>query len=155
MTEPVTDVEAKLEARDGVDGRFRRVRLGDTGGQRLGCSLYEVPPGGQPWSYHYHVANEEALYVLKGQATVELEGVEHLLEAGDYLSFPAGPDGVHVIRNEGDATLRYLVVSTNDRPDVTVLPRRGLFGVGLDDGDEPPGGPTVGGFYPVDAELQE
>ena len=41
--------------------RFRRKQLGEaTGGEQLGCSLYELPSGHRSWPYHYHTANEEA-----------------------------------------------------------------------------------------------
>lgn len=151
MVEPASDRDT--ETYEGVEGAFERARLGDPGGDRLGCSYYEVPPGGQPWSYHYHAANEEAIYVLEGTATVELDGDMHELTAGDYLPCPAGPTGVHTIRNEGTETLRYLVMSTNDRPDVTVLPRREVFGVGLDEDAE--GDVDAAGFYPLEAALED
>ena len=32
----------------------------------LGCSLFEVDPGGQAVPYHAHYANEELLIVLDG-----------------------------------------------------------------------------------------
>ncbi len=39
----------------------RRKQLGSAaGGERLGCSLYEMTPGRKAWPYHYHLANEEA-----------------------------------------------------------------------------------------------
>ncbi|MFP4591226.1 MAG: cupin domain-containing protein [Halobacteriales archaeon] len=144
-----------LEDHEGVEGTFRRSRLARGEGDHLGCSYYEVPPGGRPWSYHYHVANAEALYVLSGVATVETPGGDVEVDPGGYLAFPAGPEGVHAIRNEGDEPVRYLVVSTTDRPDVTVLPRRGLFSVRLDEDAEPADGPAVSGFYPVDARLED
>jgi hypothetical protein len=41
---------------------YRRKSLGSAaGGEKLGCSLYEVPPGRRAWPYHYHLANEEAI----------------------------------------------------------------------------------------------
>ncbi len=37
---------------------YRRKSLGSAaGGEKLGCSLYEVPPGRRAWPYHYHLAN--------------------------------------------------------------------------------------------------
>lgn len=42
------------------------------GGTRLGCTLEEIRPGARPARYHYHLANEEALYVRErsGRPTV-------------------------------------------------------------------------------------
>jgi hypothetical protein len=39
------------------------------GGEKLGCSLYEVPLGRRAWPCHYHRANEEAIHVLYGSGT--------------------------------------------------------------------------------------
>lgn len=50
--------------------RIRRKQLGEAaGGEALGCSLYELPPGENAWPYHYHTANEEAIFVLSGTGT--------------------------------------------------------------------------------------
>jgi len=49
------------------DTAFRRTKLAAAaGGDRLGCSLYELPPGKKSWPFHYHTGNEAALYVLAG-----------------------------------------------------------------------------------------
>ena len=53
----------------------RGPRLGPAAGARdLGCSLYEIDPGGQAVPYHAHHANEELLIVLDG--TLELRTPE-------------------------------------------------------------------------------
>jgi len=45
---------------------FRRKELSTAvDASDLGCSLYELPPGMRSWPYHYHTANEEAIYVLQ------------------------------------------------------------------------------------------
>lgn len=55
--------------------KLRRKQLGNAaGGEQLGCSLYEMPPGQESWPYHYHTANEEAMYVLAGRGTLRLAG---------------------------------------------------------------------------------
>jgi uncharacterized cupin superfamily protein len=52
---------------------YRRKSLSSaTGGEKLGCSLYEAPPGRRAWPYHYHLANEEAIYVLHGSGTLRI-----------------------------------------------------------------------------------
>jgi|GEM_PF-275664 len=111
--------------------RFRRKQLGAAaGGERLGTSLYEVPPGQRTWLPHYHTGNEEAIYVLAGEGTVTLGGDrdEHALSPGDYVALPAGEAGYHDVV-AGDETLRYLLVSTMEEPDVTVYPDDGKVGL--------------------------
>jgi hypothetical protein len=55
---------------------FRKPLGTAAGNHKLGCSLYEVPPGCKSWPYHYHYANEEAIYVLEGRGTLRLDGEE-------------------------------------------------------------------------------
>lgn len=136
---------------DRGDAGWRRKRLAEaTGAEALGCSLYELPAGKRSWPYHYHAANEEALYVLAGRGTLRLAGETATLEPGDYVALPADERGAHRVVNDGDAPLRYLMVSTMIEPDVTVYPDSEKFGVFV---GSPPGGSgerTVGGFYRVD-----
>jgi uncharacterized cupin superfamily protein len=112
------------------DTGLRRKQLGAAaGGEQIGCSLYELPAGERAWPYHYHTGNEEALYVLDGTGTLRLGGEEHALSPGDYAAFPTGEEGAHRVVNDADETLRYLVVSTMDDPDITVYPDAEAFGV--------------------------
>ena len=86
---------------------FRRKSLSSvTGGTKLGCSLYEVPPGKRAWPYHYHAANEEAIYILEGEGTLRMDEKEIKISKGDYITFPVGSIA-HQIINSSDITLRY------------------------------------------------
>lgn len=133
---------------DRGETRFRRKRLAAAaGGSDLGCSLYELPPGGRSWPYHYHVGNAEALYVLAGEGRLRTPDSEESLTAGDYVALPTGEAGAHRVRNDGDGPLRYLALSTMRDPDVTVYPDSEKVGVF---GGAPPGGDgerTVAGYF--------
>jgi len=133
---------------------FRRKRLGAAaGGERLGCSLYELPPGKRSWPYHYHAGNEEAILVRSGSGTLRLAGETHPLSPGDYVALPAGERGGHRVVNDGEAVLSYLVLSTMDEPDVTVYPDSGKFGVyvGAAPGEE--GERSLGGYYRIAEDV--
>ncbi|MFC7071410.1 cupin domain-containing protein [Halobaculum lipolyticum] len=102
---------------------WRRKRLAAAaGGEQVGCSLYELPPGKRAWPYHYHAANEEALYVLAGEGTLRHADGTAPLREGDYVALPAGAEGAHRVINDGEDTLRYLAVSTMRDPEVLVYP---------------------------------
>lgn len=112
-----------MERSHGETFAARGARLGATaGGERLGCTLYELPPGRSQCPYHYHTANEEALYVLDGTGTLRGPSDETELSEGDYVAFPVGEEGAHRITNTADETLRYLFVSTMQDPEVVVYP---------------------------------
>lgn len=120
------------EQRHGERFGHRRKRLAEAaGGLRVGCSLYEVEPGRAAFPRHYHLANEEAIYVLEGSGTLRLgrEGEAVELSRGDYVALPIGADGAHQLVNTSDAVLRYLCLSTVLEPDVLVYPDSGKVGV--------------------------
>ncbi|WP_439027595.1 cupin domain-containing protein [Haloarchaeobius sp. DT45] len=155
MTGYVNEAECEWETVENGETRFRRKRLGTAAGSdRLGASLYELPPGSRSWPYHYHTANEEAIYVLAGSGMLRTADGEESLDAGDFVAVPTGEDGAHRVVNSGDAPLRYLCVSTMRDPDVTVYPDSGKLGIFA---GAPPGGDsterTVGGYYPRDAAV--
>jgi uncharacterized cupin superfamily protein len=100
-------------------GPARGTRLGPTvGAQRLGCSLYELDPGGQAVPYHAHYANEELLIVLDGTLELRNPRGSREVKRGAVVAFPSGPDGAHRLRNLSDAPARYLVISTMRFPEV-------------------------------------
>src|SRR5215216_2345588 len=108
----------------------RRKQLGSVAGaEKLGCSLYEIPPGRRAWPYHYHLANEEAIYVLEGSGTLRIGGEEIRVSKGDYVALPARAQAAHQIVNDSGAVLRYLCFSTMVEPDVMVYPDSGKVGI--------------------------
>ena len=133
----------------------RRKQLGKPGGSReIGCSLYEIPPGKRPFPYHFHTANEEAMFVLSGSATLRLDGREVRIRAGDYVAFPVGPAGAHQVINDTDEPIRILMISTMLEPDVAVYPDSNKIGVFA--GSAPGGDPTVRSvfaFLPLAAKV--
>lgn len=133
---------------------FRRKELSTAAeADELGCSLYELPPGARSWPYHYHTANEEALYVLAGDGRLRAPDGARSLTAGDFVSFPADERGAHRVVNDADEPLRYLMLSTMREPDVTVYPDSETMGVFV---GAPPGGRderTLHGFYDLEDDL--
>jgi uncharacterized cupin superfamily protein len=99
-----------------------------TQGKKLGCSLYEVPPGKRAWPYHYHAANEEGVYILEGEGTLRMDGKEIEVSKGDYITCPAG-SMPHQIINSSENTLKYLCFSTMIEPEVIVYPDSNKIGV--------------------------
>jgi uncharacterized cupin superfamily protein len=108
---------------------FRRKRLGAAaGGKGIGASWFELPPGKKAFPHHYHLANEEALFVLEGEGVLRLGEEEHRLRAGDYVAFPPGPPA-HQIINRSGAPLRFLAMSTMIDPEIAVYPDSKKVGV--------------------------
>jgi uncharacterized cupin superfamily protein len=120
--EPAFDVE-----RDEPPYTWRRARLGRAAGaERLGASLFRVPPGATTFPLHAHLHNEELLVVLSGTPTLRvLDGSSRVLASGEVVAFVAGLEGAHELRNDSDAEVRLLIVSTMVAPEVNVFPDTG------------------------------
>lgn len=117
----------------------RRRKLGAVAGSsQLGCSLTEVPPGKTAWPFHAHLGNEEAIYVLRGRATLRLGDEQHPLRAGDYVALRAEAKAAHQIINTGDEPFAYLAMSTMNPTDIVLYPdsnKHGLFAGGAPDAE--------------------
>jgi uncharacterized cupin superfamily protein len=108
---------------------YKRKRLGAAaGGKGIGASWFELAPGKRAFPFHYHLANEEAVYVLEGEGTLRLGDEEHPLRPGDYVTFIPGPPA-HQIVNTGSGPLRYLSLSTMLEPEVAIYPDSKKVGV--------------------------
>ncbi|WP_342378160.1 cupin domain-containing protein [Myxococcus stipitatus] len=111
------------EVTQGPRVAYRRKQLGAAAkGQQLGCSLMELAPGTHAFPLHYHLANEEAYYVLSGSGLLRLGDASLPVRAGDYVALPVGAACAHQLVNDGTETLRYLAFSTMVEPDVMVYP---------------------------------
>lgn len=150
----INDADLDWDEYDHGEQFFRRKQLSAAvDADDVGCSLYELPPGKQSWPYHYHTANEEAVYVLAGSGQLRGEEGPIRLAAGDYVALPADASGGHQLVNDRDAPLRYLMVSTMNEPDVTIYPEMEKFGVFV---ETPPGGNgerPFHGFYNVNDDV--
>jgi uncharacterized cupin superfamily protein len=119
--EPAFDV-----AREEPPYVWRRAWLGrQAGAQRLGASLFEIAPGGETFPLHAHLHNEELLIVVAGAPMLRTLDGERALAAGDVVACPAGREGAHALRNDTDAPVRVLIVSTMVAPEINVFPDTG------------------------------
>jgi quercetin dioxygenase-like cupin family protein len=91
-----------------LGSRVRILADGDSTGGNLGVvDMLEVPAGDMP-PLHIHHAADECFYVLKGEVTFYMPGVERTLRAGDFVLAPRGiPHSYRV----GDGPCHWLVVS--------------------------------------------
>ena len=112
---------------DRPDGwRWRYDRLGPKiGAEKLGATVYELPPGAKSFPYHYEYPEEEWLICLSGSPTLRTPEGERQLEPGEVVCFPTGPSGAHQVRNDTDAPVRFLIISTMTYPAVAFYPDSG------------------------------
>lgn len=149
------------EPREHPGFRALRSRIGrQAGSERIGMSLWEVPPGEAAYPYHYHLTEEELVIVLDGTPSLRTPEGWRELDRGEVVSFPRGEGGGHQLVNRSGEAVRFLAISPQGEPDVVIYPDSGKLGaferrprggglftlfrlddaVDYYDGERPPGG---------------
>ena len=117
------------EPRSGEGFTCRRARISrQAGAERLGLSLWDLPPGQAAYPYHAHLTEEELLIVLEGTPSLRTPDGWRELAQGEVVSFLRGEAGAHQIVNRTEAPVRFLAFSTNGEPDVVLQPDSGKIG---------------------------
>jgi uncharacterized cupin superfamily protein len=127
------DFEQPVWEPDRFSGRHVAPVGAQAGARELAANVYELDPGAVGSPLHVHHANEELLLVLAGTAWLRGPNGTQVLSAGTVVAFPRGKAGAHSLLNRSDAPVRYLMVSTTNRPDVVEYPDTGATLVVLED----------------------
>jgi uncharacterized cupin superfamily protein len=94
------------------------------GGHPFDVELARIPPGKKGYPYHSHAAQTEYYIVLSGSGAVtDGKGKVSPISAGDH--FICHPGEAHLIANDSNADLEYLVIADHHRADVSTYPRTG------------------------------
>jgi uncharacterized cupin superfamily protein len=125
---------------------WRRARIGrQAEAEKLGASLFELPPGASSFPLHVHHANEEMIVVLAGRPTLRTLDGERELSPGEVVACPTGRRGAHRIDNRSGEPARFLIVSTMIAPEVNEYPDSGKLWAR----DYPPGAEGPGDGFDV------
>ncbi len=93
-------------------------------------TFYSLYPGKSNYPYHYHTANEEVFYIIRGQGLLETPTDKISVKEGDVIIFPPCENGAHRLKNTSEnEMLVYLDVDTNNSPDVVIYPHSNKVGV--------------------------
>jgi uncharacterized cupin superfamily protein len=87
---------------------------------RVGVGVEELPPGRQCAPAHFHIFEEEHIYILEGVLTVRIGTASYHMKPGDYVCFPAGQKVGHCLINESDAPCRYVMIGERNPNEVAV-----------------------------------
>jgi uncharacterized cupin superfamily protein len=121
------DFEESSEQQGFSWGRAKLAR--QSGGERLGASLFALAPGEAICPLHYHLGNEELLIVIAGSPSMRTLDGERTLERGEVVSFPRGEEGAHQVINRSEEEARVLLVSEMNSPEIVVRPESGKLSV--------------------------
>ena len=89
---------------------------------KIGVAIEELFPGCQSAPFHYHIFEEEHVFILEGSVTLRLGEARHAMQAGDYVCFPAGQAAGHCLINESDSICRYVLVGERNPNEICVYP---------------------------------
>nr|WP_316641433.1 cupin domain-containing protein [uncultured Roseateles sp.] len=138
MTDKAAELRAKLirnfneapmkhEVREPLyDSQGARLAAG-TAAMKLGASIDIVAPGMRSCPYHLHHAQEEMFIILEGEGTLRVAGELLPVRAGDTIFIPPGPEYPHQLINTSDAALKYLSISTREKPEICEYPDSGKY----------------------------
>lgn len=111
---------------------------GATGGVNLGANLFTVPAGSTAVPMHAHHNNEEAIFVLRGHATLRIGQDRIAVRPNDWIALPAGEAYAHQLLADQGEEISYLVISTMNSVDVVTYPDSDKLMVAV--GKHPPAG---------------
>lgn len=131
---------AAVEARTGsaypepfqpVSAGREKQALGNVAGlTQFGVNLTRLKPGAASALRHWHVEEDEFIYVLEGEATLITDAGEQILGPGMAAGFPAGKEDGHQLINNSRADVLYLEIGSRHPaeeahyPDVDLHMRR-------------------------------
>lgn len=109
----------------------RRWRLGDAVGlDQFGVNLLRLPDGAWSSQRHWHVGEDEFVWVVLGEVILVEDEGETVLRAGDCAGWKAGVPNGHKLENRSGAEAVLLEVGTRtpgggsaDYPDIDLLSR--------------------------------
>ncbi len=99
----------------------QRTRLADAAGlTQYGVNLVRLKPGAWSSQRHWHIAQDEFIYVLSGEITLVTNAGPEILRAGDCAGFKAGDEDSHHLQNNSSTDVTFLEMGTR-------LPKDGAF----------------------------
>jgi len=92
--------------------------LGDALGlTKIGVNLTTLMPGAESSMRHFHLCEDELVFVLEGEVVLRTDAGEQVLTAGTCAAFPAGVRDAHHLVNRSEKPARYLEISNRDPED--------------------------------------
>lgn len=100
-----------------------RIRLGDAAGlTQFGVNLLTLKPGVWSSQRHWHLNEDEFVYIVSGEVVLVTDAGEQVLRAGDCAGFPKNDGDGHHLVNRSDADAVLLEVGTRTDGDTAWYP---------------------------------
>ncbi|WP_312813663.1 cupin domain-containing protein [Sedimentibacter sp.] len=93
-------------------------------------AVYEIPPKKANYPLHYHTANTEVFYIIKGKGILITVDGEKEIKQGDFIVCPPTEKSVHKIINTSESEiLKYIDFDTTNSPDIIHYPDSDKVGI--------------------------
>lgn len=127
--EPFSIKDVPMVEWHGKDGEVAKFQvLGKFGGgSHVGVGIDELEPGKYSNQFHYHLTEEEHVFILEGSATLYLGDKSYIMSQNDYCCFPAGQKAGHHLYNHTDKLCRFMTIGENKLHDVCFYPQAKLM----------------------------
>src|SRR5689334_11078882 len=100
-----------------------RRRLGDAAGlTQFGVNLLRLKPGVWSSQRHWHIKEDEFVFVLQGEVVLVTDAGEEILKAGDCAGFKAGEENGHHLQNRSGSDVLLLEVGSRVQGDGAFYP---------------------------------
>ena len=97
------------------------------GSQKIYVNIDRVPPNAFSTKYHSHSQQEEFFMILDGSGTLRLNGEEHPVTKGDFISKRPAKNIAHQFYNCGKDILVILDVGTVEKEDTCYYPDEDIY----------------------------
>ena len=105
-----------------VAGREKRALGNAAGLNQFGVNLTTLKPGAASSLRHWHVQEDEFVYIIDGEVTLIEQDGETILKAGDAAGFKAGVANGHQLVNRSARDVTYLEMGTRSKGEVAHYP---------------------------------
>lgn len=93
-------------------------------------AFYEIPPNKSNYPFHYHLRDEEAFYILRGEGKLVTCDSEVKVGEGDIIICPPGEAGAHMLTNTSDKeNLEYIEFDVEHYPEIMKYPKSNKVGI--------------------------
>jgi uncharacterized cupin superfamily protein len=95
------------------------------GGSQVGVGIDILKPRQVSNKFHYHLREEEHIFILKGSATLVLGNNRYVMKERDYCCFPAGQRAGHHLVNHTSVNCVFMTIGDNHPDDIACFPKTG------------------------------
>ncbi len=120
---PDTVTRKESDGKDNPCGPYSALMFSDDGQlTQFGAFVEILPPGSKSSIKHWHMEEDEMIYVLEGEVLLHEGDTHSTLRPGEAATFKAGVSAGHCLENASGEDARYLVIGTRAAADVATYP---------------------------------